>query len=272
MSILIALAAAALAVPTVTPAGSCPGPMTITFDGLTPGGQFVVLGSAGLGSTLLPGGPCAGVDTGLAAPLMWVAPITDLDADGIAVLSPTVPGPACGNFVTVLDMTTCEVAIPVSLSAGGGGPCDLVGGVNTDDAFNDAVSAGGVPVAMKYVPPADASVNRVEIFTGEESGDNSVALWSHDPGADQPAVMLASGSWAMSDINGWQGADLDATVALTGGETYWVVWEPIGGAQWTQAADVPGTADVDYKATFDGYSSWDGPWTEAYKHKLFSCD
>ena len=265
------LAAAALAVPpTADVAGSCPGALTITIDGLTPGGNFVVIASDDVGGHVLPGGPCAGVATGLAPGVVFAGPFSDFDGDGAMVFSPTVGGGACDKLFTVVDLDSCTTSPVTALGGSPGGPCtDLVGGVNTGDSFNDGVSAGGIPVGMKYVAPAAMSVGRIEIFTGERSGENSIALWSHNAVGDEPGVELASGTWMMSAENGWQGADLDASVILGAGETYWIVWEPISGAQWTQ--DLSGDS-VTYKATDDGYASWFGPFSQPYKHKLFACE
>lgn len=184
-------------------------------------------------------------------------------------LSPTLPGGACDKDMVVLDLGSCTVSPPTGLDSGAAGPCLEVGGANTGDVYNDAVSSGGIPVGMRYVAPSDMSVDRLEVFTGEQSGSNLIALWSHDATLDQPSILLSSGSWMMDATNSWQGANLDDTVELTAGETYWVVWEPIDGAQYTR--DMSGDP-VTYKPSFDGYSTWEGPYAQPDKHKLLSCD
>jgi hypothetical protein len=258
--------ATASAAPSLTVAGSCPGPMTFQADGLTPGGSAVILAAAGPGAGTVPAGPCAGLPTGLSSPVSHYGPWS-ADGAGELSLSPTLPPTACEKWLTVLDLDACAVAPPTPVA--GAGECIELDGVNTDDAYNDAVSAGGIPVAMRYVASADMEVDRLEIFTGEATGDNTVGLYAHDAGLDQPADELSSGSWSMDVDNGWQGAALAAPVSLTAGTTYWVVWHPIGGAQWTQA---PAGGDlVDYWASHDDLATWSGMYSDPYKFKLLSC-
>lgn len=266
---LLVVSAALAVPPTVDVVGTCPGAVDLEIAGLTPSGNFAIFASAGAGAHVVPAGPCAGVATGLAAPPAWAGLFSDGDGDGMHTLSPTLPVGACDKDMVVLDLDSCTVSPPTGLDSGAAGPCVEIAGINTGDDYDDAVSAGGIPVGMRYIAPLDLSVDRIEIFTGEQSGSNLIALWSHDPVLDQPSFMLSSGSWMMDDTNSWQGANLDATVELTAGETYWIVWEPVSGAQWTQ--DLGGDI-VTYKATSDDYASWFGPYEQPYKHKLFSCD
>ncbi|MFT4628635.1 MAG: hypothetical protein ACI8PZ_007331, partial [Myxococcota bacterium] len=86
--------------------GSCPGRMRIEASGLTPRGTFAVLLGSGPGSDVLPGGPCAGVASGLSD----VRYITSSLADpaGEVLLTPTVPDGRCGATVQILDVVTCS--------------------------------------------------------------------------------------------------------------------------------------------------------------------
>lgn len=93
--------------------GECPGAMEATVTYATPHGRvaFIRSGFNGClgGSTLPPGGPCAGtvLPIGGAALLRVVA----ADAEGIARLSGLVPGIACGHICLIaLDLTTCRMS------------------------------------------------------------------------------------------------------------------------------------------------------------------
>jgi hypothetical protein len=132
-------------------------------------------------------------------------------------------------------------------------------GVNTTGVGDDLSSMGGpaLLIGFAYTPPVDLQLGHIEVWTGEEVGVNTVAIWTGDVALNQPAAPLASGSWSMVSSNGWQGADLDHCVPLTAGVTYWVVWAPIEHAQSSfQASGTP----VTYRGSFDGGQTWNGPW------------
>jgi hypothetical protein len=124
-------------------------------------------------------------------------------------------------------------------------------------------------LGMSYTATADEEIGRIEVFTGEASGTNSVALWVDDPASGSPDSVISSGEWKMSSTDGWQGADLDDCVKLTKGDTVWIVWAPINGSQSSleEAGD-----DVTYRGSFDGGAKWNGPFTGPWKYKLFCCD
>ncbi len=153
----------------------------------------------------------------------------------------------------------------------GSGDTDLAAcdGLNTGDTFQDGSSTGGpdLLIGMEYTPTTDADIARIEVYTGEREGTNSVSLWSDDRGA--PAVELAGGSWSMSATNGWQGADLDTCVPVTAGTTYWVVWAPVNGAQ--SSFDTSGTTGS-YSGSFDAGGSWSGPYSGFVKYRLDCCE
>lgn len=132
-------------------------------------------------------------------------------------------------------------------------------GVNTAGVGDDLSSMGGpaLLVGFAFTPAADMAVGHVEVWTGEDLGPNLVALWTDNVALQQPEASLASGAWSMVAANGWQGADLDHCVQLRAGVTYWVVWSPVEGSQSSFAS--AGTP-VTYRGSFDGGSTWNGPW------------
>lgn len=155
----------------------------------------------------------------------------------------------------------------VDPGCGGGSECD---GANTADTYSDGTSMGGpnLTLGMKYTPTTDIDLSRIEVFTGEGSGTNTVSVWTTNPTTGFPSAPLTSGSWSMSYTNGWQGADLATCVTLTAGTTYWLAWEPINGSQATW--DTAGTY-VTYSGSFDGGGTWNGPYSGFVKYKLYCC-
>ncbi|MFT4623205.1 MAG: hypothetical protein ACI8PZ_001861 [Myxococcota bacterium] len=94
---------------TLATAGSCPGDITVTVDGLTPGATAVfLLGPAGEGSDVIGIGGCAGTVTGLAG-LRFGTRIT-ADGGGMISATPYVGDPACDMPIQVLDTATCSLS------------------------------------------------------------------------------------------------------------------------------------------------------------------
>jgi hypothetical protein len=146
--------------------------------------------------------------------------------------------------------------------------CD---GANTGATYIDGTSMGGpgLLLGMEYTPASDVDVARLEVFTGEGSGTNTIAIWSDDAALSQPDVELDSGSWSLDRANDWQGADLSTCLPLTAGTTYWIVWAPVSGSQATW--DTAGTS-VTYRGSFDGGATWNGPFSDYVKYSVECCE
>lgn len=92
--------------------GTCPGPVTVTITGATPGGGIAVAyGDAG--SFTLPGGACAGQVLDISAPTL--AGVFVADASGNVTLSQVLPPWACGLTLQAVDVSTCDVSNPGGL-------------------------------------------------------------------------------------------------------------------------------------------------------------
>lgn len=91
--------------------GVCPGAMTLSISGGTPGGTVAVLGAATGGSTTIPNGfPCAGTVLDLGARLTLIS-TTSLDGTGSGSVAGNVPAVACGLIqVQALDVATCATS------------------------------------------------------------------------------------------------------------------------------------------------------------------
>lgn len=166
----------------------------------------------------------------------------------------------------------CSIALSLLGAHAGAQPCHAE---NDTPNFNDAVSMGGpnLLLAIRFTAPANLAVQAMEVFTGEGSGTNTIGIWSHNASANRPLASLSTGSWNMSATNSWQGASLPATVNLTGGTTYWVVWGCVNGSQ--AAVDVPTTTVGQvYRGSFDGGANWSGPFQSNDSHWKFRliCD
>ncbi len=141
--------------------------------------------------------------------------------------------------------------------------------------FNDAVSMGGpnLLLAVQFTAPSNLAVQALEVFTGEGVGANTVGIWSHNAGLNQPLADLGTGSFAMVAANSWQGATVPSTINLTGGTTYWFVWGCVNGSQ--AAVDVPmAFPGQPYRGSFNAGASWNGPFQFNDRHWKFRliCD
>jgi hypothetical protein len=139
---------------------------------------------------------------------------------------------------------------------------------NPGPAFStDTVAASDVAVRVEATQTTE--IRRVELFTGGASGTAALAIWSHDPQAEEPMVQLGSGIFTMGFNAGWQGADLTPPVRVVTGKSYWLVWSPAPGS-WE--AQEPAGSDVqDYRESFDGGATWMQVERRAFKIRFLSC-
>lgn len=90
--------------PSLVQAGNCPGPITLTVAGASPGGQVALVhGPAGV--FVRPGQPCQGLTLGVSPPSLGA--VRTADGAGVAILNFNAPPGACGRSVQAVDVTTC---------------------------------------------------------------------------------------------------------------------------------------------------------------------
>lgn len=89
--------------------GSCPGQMSFDVYGVTPFGNVGVGVGPTLGSDVITAGPCAGLVTGLGGATPAYT-FVDADGDGEIHLSPNVTTTYCGQYVQVIDRSTCTIS------------------------------------------------------------------------------------------------------------------------------------------------------------------
>jgi len=95
-----------------TISGSCPGSVTLSATGGTPGGVAgIIFGQAG--SDPLLGGPCAGTQTDLTNPQLFRT--LPFDGSGSFSLTATAPSAVCGLSLQVVDGASCTVSNPDTL-------------------------------------------------------------------------------------------------------------------------------------------------------------
>ena len=213
------------------------------------------------------GGACMAL-----APPVRLHGVADADAAGIArftfpIPAGTPPGlPVSLQALTVGDPAP-ELSEPVTLITMEG-ECTIEGGTNLDMPLDDGWSTGEGILAWRYTAPEDLVIDRVEVLTGEGTASSHMGIWSHDPGLDQPGVEMAGGDFIIDPINDWQGADLEVTVPMVAGETYWIAWTLPSGVQFSRTE---GGETVSYKNTFDGGETWGGPYENTDAFRLLSC-
>lgn len=159
------------------------------------------------------------------------------------------------------------------LVAAGHSPAQVhVWGQNEGGAFQNNRSMGGpnLLLGIQFTAPFSETISRLEIFTGERTGTNSLALYTHNGPMNQPGMSIAGGSWPMVTANSWQGVNLPlGGVPITMGTVYWPVWGPISSSQasWD---DTPGATQSAYRGSFDGGMTWNGPFNGGWKFRLFA--
>lgn len=246
---------------------------TMNVADADPGEQVFLLRSLnGMGNGPCPpalNGMCVDLTPGIAI----MGPIT-ASAAGTGTLSATLPGTVpfgtnvCLQAVAIRSAGAGgSVKSPVVCRVTNNGPVSLEGGLNTGDTFATGVSTGGpgLSIGHKFTAPTDIVAGYAEIFTGNQAGSNTISIWDHDPSTNEPGTLVASGSWDMTDQREWQGADLGQRVVMPQGSTWWIVWEPQNGAQASQDS-VGGNGD--YRGSFDGGATWNGPFSARVKFRL----
>jgi len=126
---------------TLSLTGTCGGPVDIDATGLTAGGSVALLRADDQGSTVVPGGPCAGTTSGLDTGLsvQWTG---SADGSGELHLSPPLGAPGtCGQWLQVLDVSTCTLT-PVAQIDGTDADGDGFPSVNDCDDANPLTYPG----------------------------------------------------------------------------------------------------------------------------------
>jgi glycosylphosphatidylinositol phospholipase D len=92
-------------VPALTVSGACPGTVAVNVARATPGGAVALLTAGAEGTFVVPSGICAGTVLDLDSPSLYT--MLTADANGAAAATATLPAPACGRVLQVVDVATC---------------------------------------------------------------------------------------------------------------------------------------------------------------------
>lgn len=94
--------------PALVVTGICPGEVTFNFTGGTPLGQAALAFSQSQGNAVIPGGLCAGIETGLdVVNLLGILPV---DSEGRVTLDATLPFFVCDLQLQVVDLVSCATS------------------------------------------------------------------------------------------------------------------------------------------------------------------
>jgi|GEM_PF-3579946 len=94
--------------PALSLTGACPGPITITATGLTPGGSVQLWSGKNPGSTIINSGNCAGADLNIAKAKLQTT--RKADANGTLRIGREFSEANCGRLFQVLDLATCATS------------------------------------------------------------------------------------------------------------------------------------------------------------------
>lgn len=96
--------------PVITITGSCPGNVTVNVTNATPNRQVALLFGLNMGGTVIPPSfACAGTQLGITSQVQLVNN-RNADANGNVTFSGAAPASACGRYLQVLDVTTCNTS------------------------------------------------------------------------------------------------------------------------------------------------------------------
>lgn len=102
---------------TLTKTGTCPGPMSLTVSGATPGGLVVILRGVP-GSFVWTGTPCTGITINVInvnGTLPTVVSQGLANAGGIYAVSFNAPAAACGATLQAVDVLSCKTTNTITL-------------------------------------------------------------------------------------------------------------------------------------------------------------
>ncbi len=189
--------------------GACPGPVTIEITG-NPGDTFVLVAGDSAGSTMVPGGACAGTELGVESDgtLTKLGPLPDMDGDGVITMTPDLPDRVCGMHLQALNMGDCSTSEVQTFGGGMPDSCRLVDGImwcfhpsECGIACNDTCAANGM------APMADS----VRWFEAQNSAEECQPI-ADAFGAFEPVEV---GGWSygcMTDGHATDHTGLDADV------------------------------------------------------------
>ena len=257
-----------LAFPTIAAAadieisGVCPGPVDFVITGAEPGAQVAILTANAPGGALTPGGPCPGAPLPIGPAGLAFRTAVPADASGAVSIRPSIPAPACGLYVSVLDLTSCEASEPMMIPAidGGGGGADLYaanGSNGTSGIWAIDLTAGtAVRVSDPRAPITGmANDGTGNIYVIEGGGLSAVS----NPNAGRVSLLNpTSGELtpvAMLDQNETSLAFADGLLYAADENTQYASIDPASGTV-TVLPGVPDGSGYGFAMAWDGGTMW----------------
>ncbi len=157
-------------------------------------------------------------------------------------------------------------------------PVDGCVALNDDGATDDGCVTGPGLLASRYTNVDAIRVRRIEVLTGLVAGQAGMSLWSDDPVANAPAVLLGTASYSQTAAIEWQGADFVPAVPLEPRTTYWIGWDRVDGSDCSQTfveiGMVPpsGLLPTAYRGSPDQGLSWLDVFCGYPKFRLYCAD
>ncbi|MFT4626403.1 MAG: hypothetical protein ACI8PZ_005080 [Myxococcota bacterium] len=178
---LVLLTTVALAAPTLTITGDCPGEVHLDVVGLAYGSTAVFLAGPDFGADALAGGRCERTVTGLDGPTL-ITTARDTDDDGRLLLRPVITNPAiCERVVQVVDGADCSLSEPIRLGEPPGGVFAGYATWSQDvDLQSDAAQDAAMRDACADAYPGSVAATVGQISSGEIEGlppTNDSGFW-----------------------------------------------------------------------------------------------
>lgn len=97
--------------PTLDVTGACPGRIDLAGAGFTAGGNVAIIFASNTGGVTIPSGnPCAGTQLGLGTGNIQLVNTVRASATGTVATGGNAPAGACGGFLQLLDLSTCDTS------------------------------------------------------------------------------------------------------------------------------------------------------------------
>jgi hypothetical protein len=182
--------------------GDCPGPADIEITGVTPGASVVLLiGTRGLGSDAIPGGPCRDLTSGLAG-ISKGPVLRDADRDGVITVSTELRPGWCDAALQVVEPDTCALSDAVPVSGGVGGDINTFEWLGRDGWLLYDYGIAGEEASADFAC-AEAGLGGARDWDVEFIGLSPWTCWCYEPSGEvrTPCCSGASGeAWFITDI------------------------------------------------------------------------
>jgi hypothetical protein len=134
---------------------------------------------------------------------------------------------------------------------------DYVEGWNDTQPYQSAGTYGADCFGYAYTPSVNYLLEKIEFYAGGASGEVTVAVRGSDGSGLPTGPILGQVTYVESAIHGWQGANLLTPVQVTAGQTYYIQYAVVVGADVSTAAT--GTI-IGHAPSSDHCASWNGWW------------